>query len=113
MSEFTLDDITAAADRKFGPMVIPDVPGGPVTLLNPLRMSKDKRRELVRLQSNQDQGTDEEQLDASLDNLKQMVLLVAKTKAEGERLLKALGDDQGKLAALLNEYGDRSKLGEA
>lgn len=115
MPEFTLQQINDAAEEQFGPFVIPDVPGGPVTLLNPTRMSKDKRRKLVQLQStiNNPDAAEEDQIDAALEGMRDMVTLVAKTKAEGDRLLKAIGDDQGKLMIVLQEYGKASRTGEA
>lgn len=112
MPSMSLDDINEAADQRFGPFTISGVPGGDVILLNPLRMPKTKRRQLVDLQKVANQlGTDDP--DAVLDSLRQIVLVAAKTKADGDRLLKAIGDDQGKLAVILQEYGKSSQQGEA
>lgn len=108
MPTITLDFINEAADERFGPLVIEGVDGGPVTLLNPIRLSKDKRKALQDMQTD---ATDD--VDAALDGLRAMVKLVAKTPSDATRLLKAFGDDQAKLAVLLQEYGQASRVGEA
>jgi hypothetical protein len=51
MAKISLGDLQKAADEKYGPFVIEDVPGGDVVLLNSLRLPKEKKVELERLQT--------------------------------------------------------------
>lgn len=105
MAGITLDNIRQAADDKYGPFVVEGVPGGDVTLVNALRLSKDKRKKLTDMQSDEDGDQDEK--------LRDMIRLVADSPASAKRLLDALGDDLAQLAVVLNEYGQAARLGEA
>ena len=105
MPKITLADIRDAAEKKFGPLVIEGVDGGDVELLNPARLSKDKRAKL------KDVVADEE-LDEQ-DRLEQIVKVTAKTAADAKRLLSAVGDDLGVMAVILENYNQGSQMGEA
>lgn len=107
MAGMTLDDITSAADAKYGPFEVEGVPGGSVTLVNPLRLHKDKRKKLNELQAKQ------ENTDDQADLFRDMLKLVAKTPADAARLIEALGDDLAKYAVVLTSYGEAARLGEA
>lgn len=108
MAGITLAQIREAAEKKYGPFDIPDVEGGPITLLNPLRLSKAKRKQLADMQTAQkDPKADQDKL------LRDMVRLVAQNKEQADRLLLSIGDDMPVLVELLNEYGRASQTGEA
>lgn len=103
MAGITLAQIRQAADDKYGPFVVEGIEGGNVTMLNAIRLSKAKRKKLADMQKLQDDPeADQEQM------LRDMVILVASSKPDGERLLKALGDDMAQLAVVLEEYGKSS-----
>lgn len=108
MPNVTLADIQAAADAKYGPYVIDMGDGQTCTLLNALRLPKDKRREVMKLQDLQEE--DAENVD---DHLMRMVELTAKSKGDATRLLRAVGTDLALLAEILEGYGKASELGEA
>lgn len=105
MATISLQDIRDAADRKYGPLVIEGVEGGDVTLLNALRLSKDKRMALAALD-------DEDDLDIQ-DKLEQIIRLAAASTDDADRLLGAFGDDLGQLAETLQSYSGKTQLGEA
>lgn len=114
MPSFTLDQINEAADRQYGPFVIEGIPGGDVTLLNALRMPKTQRKRLIDYQKAanailEDPSAGSDEAD---DTLPQMIRLVAASKADADRLLKWAGDDQAKLAVVMQQYGKASQ-GEA
>lgn len=110
MATFSLQDIQDAAEAKYGPCIIEGIPGGDVTLVNALRLPKAKRDALVALQAKANDET--ATLDDSLNVLKQIVTIAAKTPAEATRLLKAIGDDQTMLATVIEKYGEASQQGE-
>lgn len=105
MPEITLQDIRDAADKKFGPLVVKDVPGGDVVLLNPARLSKEKRGALK-------SAVEQEDLDEQ-ERLEQIVKATAKTPDHAKRLLKEFKDDLGGLAVVLESYNQGSQMGEA
>ena len=108
MPSVTLDDIQAAADRKYGPFTVDMGDGQTCTLLNALRLSKDKRKKVLKLQDLQDEDAENVE-----DHLIEMVRLTAQSKADADRLLKAIGNDLALLAEILEQYGKASELGEA
>ncbi len=111
MPGITLAQIREAADREYGPFVVEGIPGGDVTLLSPLRLSKAKRKRLTDLQKRQDNlGEDAEDMEKLL---LEMVVIVAESKAGGDRLIKAMGEDLAQLSVVLNEYGKAGQMGEA
>ena len=105
MPTISLQDIRDAADRKYGPLVIAGIDGGDVTLLNPLRLPAARRKEMTGLDEVEDLDQD--------SKLRRIVELAAETPAQGKRLLKAVGDDMGLLAQLLENYGKGVQVGEA
>jgi len=105
MPEITLQHIRDAADKKFGPLVIKDIPGGDVILLNPARLSKEKRTELK-------SAVETEDIDEQ-ERLEQIVRATAKSADHAKRLLKEFKDDLGSLAIILESYNQGSQMGEA
>lgn len=108
MSSFTLDQIRTAAEAKYGATEINDVNGVNVRLLNPLRIQKDYRNELIGLQEQMEaDGADQEAL------LSRAVRLIAETGAQADALLNEVGDDLAVLAEIFETYSAGTQLGEA
>ncbi|MFE5663405.1 phage tail assembly protein [Streptomyces niveus] len=108
MASYSLDDIRAAADAKYGSTDIALNEKTTVHLLNPLRLPKEKREELTGLQDELDkEGADQEEL------LSRAILLVADHPKKGEELLKAVNGDLAVLAQIFETYGKGTQAGEA
>lgn len=107
MASFSLDDIRAAAEAKYGATEInfgTDV----CRLLNPLRLSKEKRAELLKIQDQMDgEDVDQEEMLAGA------IRLVAESQPAANKLLKAVGSDLAVLAQIFQTYGDGTQAGEA
>lgn len=107
MSNFSLDSIRDAAEAKYGSI---DIVFGEHTavLLNPLRLSKAKRTELVNLQTEMEaEGSDQEEC------LTKGLRLVCATEGQADRLLDAIGGDLAVLAEVFDTYGKGTQAGEA
>lgn len=126
MADFTLADIQAAADAKFGDCRIALGGNEEVILRNGLRMPKEERRELTGLQKRLDalQSDDEEiqqselmpdedQADAMTRLIRDILSLVAADKATVTTMLSRIGDDLPTLLQVLTEYGQVAQPGEA
>jgi Mycobacteriophage tail assembly protein len=108
MSTFTLDDIRAAADARYGSLDIPLSDGLTARLLNPLRLPKEKRDELSAMQDKmEEKGSDQEQI------LADVVRLVAENDAQAEALLSQVGGDLAMLAVIFERYSEGVQVGEA
>ncbi|WP_042800927.1 phage tail assembly protein [Streptomyces sp. C] len=107
MASYSLDDIRAAAERKYGSTDI-EFGGDVVRLLNPLRLTKAKRDELM---SVQDQLGKEDSDQAAV--LSQAIRVVAASEAAANKLLEAVGDDLAILAEIFGHYGESTQSGEA
>lgn len=107
MASFTLDDIKAAADRKYASTEI-DLGGFTVELLNPLRLEDEKRDALFALQDVMD-DEDTDQRKALEDALR---LIVAKP-IQGDKLIEALGGDLALLATVFQTWTEQTQAGEA
>lgn len=114
-TNFTLDDIRAAAERKYGNVNITLDEKTTVTLLNPLRLETARRDELAALQdrltdsNSDDEVTAEDQEEA----LRQALRLVCESPAAADRLEKALGNDLTMYAAVFEVYSGGVEAGEA
>lgn len=111
-SSYSLAAIRDTADRKYGPMVLDDVPGGPVVLVPAIRLDKVKRQAMADLQARINGGPQDD-LDPVVDGVTEMIRLACETPEQADRLLAEVGDDLGVLMTLLTAYGERSQLGEA
>ncbi|AXQ61073.1 tail assembly chaperone [Streptomyces phage Hank144] len=108
MANFSLDQIRAAADAKYGSTDIALDETTTVSLLNPLRLPKAKRDELTTIQERMDKDdADQEAL------LSEAILLVADHPKKGEALLKAVNGDLAVLAEIFETYGKGTQVGEA
>lgn len=107
MSEFSLDAIREAAEKKFGSTII-KVGEVAVELLNPVRLKKELRDELTKVQSDLDKDDADQQA-----ILSRCIRLVAKTADQAETLLAAIGDDLGLLVSTFEHYAGAQESGEA
>ena len=112
MPAFTLDDIRAAAEAKYGSTDI-EVGGRTVRLLNPLRLKKKNRDALMAVQKRLDaEDTDAAELDQE-KLLSDAIGLVAETPAQAKALLDAVDGDLAVLAEIFETYGRGTQAGEA
>lgn len=121
---FTMDDIVAAADAKFGSTNF-EIDGRRITLLNPIRMSSEKRQTLRALQAeindvqhraDEDHSSYDPTVDIEVEQvrlLKASIRAVAEDSHQATVLLSALGDDLGLLMSVFDIYNSREKVGEA
>lgn len=127
MATFSLDQIKAAADAKYGSLDIPlsEKQGDVVRLLNPLRMSEAQRTELRVIQdklndiaaANEDGDEDAEPTEDAVkeqtDLIAEMLMAVAENKAAGKKLLDALGGDLAMTMIVFEQYTEGTQAGEA
>ena len=103
MANFTLDDIRKAADAKYGSTNIDGT-----ELVNPLRLTKEKRAALTGLQGKLDaEDADQEEI------LAEALQLVSRTEAQGETLLAGIGGDLAVLVSVFEKYMEGAQVGEA
>lgn len=112
-TQFTLDDIRAAAEREYGSKEIDLGNGKTVTLVNPLRLSKSKRDELTNIQSefSADAEDGAEELDP-LDFLIRSFEIIA-GEAGARHLQEVFGEDAALYMALFELYSSEAEAGEA
>jgi hypothetical protein len=111
MSAFTLDNIRAAADAKYGSTDI-TVGDTVCSLLNPLRLPKEKRDELVGIQDRMNEEAGDDKLDQA-EGFESAIRCVAKTEHQADVLLGAIGGDLAVLAEVFETYGKATQVGEA
>jgi hypothetical protein len=109
MATFSLDDIRAAADAKYGSTDIQLDEKTTVVLRNPLRLSKDERGELAGLQGKLVGDDDLDQGDVLADAIR----LVAKDKKAAEKLIEQVAGDLAVLASIFETYTKGTQAGEA
>lgn len=108
MATFSLDNIRAAAEAKYGSTDIELSDGFVARLLNPLRLTKAKRDELMTIQDKLDgENVDQEQV------LADAIRLVAENETAGEKLLEEVGSDLAVLAQIFETYSNGAQVGEA
>ncbi|NWF28250.1 phage tail assembly protein [Streptomyces sp. PKU-EA00015] len=107
MASFSLDDIRAAAERKYGST---DITFGEdtVRLLNPLRLPKARRDALLALQ--EEMGKEESD---QAELLAQAIRTIAESEKAAEKLLEAVDGDLAILAEIFGHYGESTQVGEA
>jgi hypothetical protein len=121
---FSLDDIRAAADKKYGSYDVDLSDGTVVKLRNVLRLSKVERKELAKLESElkvkpkdaDENGDVETEVDEEVDQqeiLEKQLVIVAHNKAAGKALIKEINGDFGLLLHIYTEWGSSTELGEA
>ncbi|AWY07582.1 tail assembly chaperone [Streptomyces phage Yosif] len=105
MAQFSLDDIRSAAEAKYGSTDI-NFGDDVCRLLNPLRLSKEKRAELMNIQSKLE-GEDVDQETVLADAIR----LVAESDKAADKLLAAVGEDLAVLAQIFETYGSGTQAG--
>lgn len=100
-NSFTLDDIIAAAEAKYGHT---EVAG--VILQNPMRLPKEKREEFAKMRDRL--GEEDE---ASV--LENMLRMVAKPGTGIEGLIEQCGHDLALLMTIFTKYSEGTQVGEA
>ncbi|NEA50457.1 phage tail assembly protein [Streptomyces sp. SID10815] len=107
MASFSLDDIRAAAEARYGSTDI-ELADRTVRLLNPLRLSKAKRDDLSALQDHLGaDGADQEAL------MSEAIRLVAESDSAADALLDVVNGDLALLAEIFDRYGKGTQVGEA
>lgn len=107
-NSFSLDDIRAAAEAKYGSTDITLGNGDVCRLLNPLRLSKENRSALIAVQAKLEE--DDADQDAILS---ESLLLVAEHAKHGKALLKELNGDLTLIATIFEKYNEGAQVGEA
>lgn len=129
MPNYTLEDLHRATEKKYGHTSFDDLG---VVLLNPLRLSKEKRAELKKAQEDWQKAqeaqekaradyeagkrktapqNDEE--DAVLKHLAHIIRIVAETEAQAEKLLDYADGDLAVLSTVVEMWTDGTSPGEA
>lgn len=108
---FTLEGIKAAADQRFGKLVVDDA-----VFNSPLRIDETSRKrvyELVEKISNEEESGEVglEEAEDMLPTMIEFLNLVADSK--GKALVKSIGQDLGVLVVLFEEYNKAVGLGES
>lgn len=112
---FTLDMIREATEAKYGSLDIPMEDGSVVSLLNPLRLAKGKRDELMEVQkqlSSDEKDEDAPEVDQEATFVR-IFELVAATEAQAGKLIAALEGDLAAMAVVFEKYGEDTQAGEA
>ncbi|MFH8414356.1 phage tail assembly protein [Streptomyces collinus] len=108
MAQITLDSIRKAAEAKYGSTDIELGDGFTARLLNPLRLAKEKRAELLKIQDKLN-GDDVDQEQVLADAIR----LVAENEKAADKLLKEIGSDLAVLAQIFETYSNGTQVGEA
>jgi len=108
MANFTLDDIRAAAEAKYGSTEIELADGTVCKLINPLRLPKLKRDELTKI-GDKLEGEDVDQAEVFADAIR----LASDNALAAEKLIDACGGDLAILAQVFEAYTKGAQVGEA
>lgn len=106
----SLNQINTEVDQKYGPFVVEDVPGGDVTLRNPVRLVESERAQLVGL--NAEIKAAEGDVNKVIAAAESLLKLVSVGDG-GKRLVAALDGDAAKLIHLVNLFTEATQMGEA
>lgn len=108
MANFTLDQIRAAAEAKYGSTDIELSDGTIASLLNPLRLPKTSRDALADIGDRFD-AEDADPAAIFEDALR----LAAGNKASVEKLIEEIGGDLAVLSQVFEDYTSGAQVGEA
>ena len=108
MANFTLDDIRAAADAKYGSTEIELGDGTVLSLINPLRLPKLKRDALSAI-GEKLEGEDVDQADVFADAIR----IAASSAVAAEKLIEACAGDLAILSEVFAAYTTGAQVGEA
>lgn len=110
MSQFTLDDFRAAAEKKFGSTDI-TIGEETIRLVNPLRMPKEQRKALLSIQEELD--SDDAEIEQQEEVLKRALRVACEHSWMADRLLDAVGDDLALIMSIFESYTGEQEVGEA
>lgn len=110
-STFTLDDIRAAADQKYGATKIAIGEGDIVELRNYIRLDKDER---AALKAYQEEKAPENETDEELfERLSGLIRILVSEQERASHLLNALQGKVDLLAEVIAKYMEDQKSGKA
>lgn len=107
MAQYTLDDIRAAAEAKFGST---DILVGDTTckLVNALQLPKERRDQLMAIQHELDaENADQEAI------ISNAIRVIAESPHQADVLLGAIGGNLAMMVEVFNRYSSQSEVGEA
>jgi len=108
MASFTLDQIRAAAEAKYGSTDIELGDGTVAKLLNPLRLSKTNRDALANIGGRfEDESLDQAEI------FEDALRLAAEKPLQAEKLIEEIGGDLAVLAQVFEDYIAGAQVGEA
>lgn len=107
MATITLDEIRASLDAKYAPLVVDLGDGDAVTLVQAVRLPKDKRDHLKAIQA----GINGDDTDGSFEAMRELIRLVGTGAVDG--LLAAAGDDIAFLMEVINQWTGATQAPEA
>lgn len=115
MPSMTLDDLNKAADKKFGNFEIELEGEETLVFLNPLRLPKDRRKQMTRIfEGDILKARVEEDDDLDMYDLyAEAFAVAAATPRHFERLAEVIGDNPAQWSILFQAYNGESELGEA
>lgn len=119
MATVTLDSIRDAADAKYGAYTIDMGDDGVLSLQNPMRLTKQQRKELNDIQSKLDiEGKEAEDIDrdevAETEQLlAESIVCVADNKTLARKLIKLLNGDLAQLMVIVEGFNGGTEAGEA
>lgn len=109
MATIDLDTLREKANAKYDNLTIPVGDGEAVTLVNALRLPKEKRAELVSLQDNLSEA-DQDEIE---EHLSKAIYLIAHSDAGAKRLLDHVDGDLALLMTIFESYSSGTQAGEA
>lgn len=115
MTDITLEDIKAAADKKYASLKI-GLGEHTIELRNALRLSEDERDRVSELQdelSGEDDEGNKIEGRSQTPVLEDMLRTLCATEGQGNKLVDALGGDLTLLAETFESYKEKTQLGEA
>lgn len=118
-TKFTLADIHAAADAKYGSFDIELDEERTLVLANPLRLTKAERKALTALsdrdESEPDEktGATEEDEDATIERMREIIRIAGRRSPLCDELFDALGEDVTLIMTVVESYFEGVQAGEA
>jgi hypothetical protein len=104
-----LDDIRASIEQKYQPLVVDLGEHGQVTLVQAMRLPKEKRAEIASIQDRINGSEGDE--DAAAEAMRDLIRTVATGPVE--QLLETAGEDIAFLMEVITQYMAVSRAGEA
>lgn len=115
MSTITLDQIREDTERKYAPVVIDLGDGQSCSLRQALRLPKEQRKLIAKLQNevNDVDQEDDDAEDRMVSALQEILRTAAADRDSADALLDSVGDDLTVLLSIIEVYGKATQLPEA